>query len=48
MIICFFLITKQHILCGLCKEKLQTDKLAGLKGLNRFSLGIKCKAGIGW
>ena len=29
MISCFILITKQLILCGLYKENLHTDKLAG-------------------
>ena len=36
IIICFIFITnlKQLILCGRCKENLQTDKLAGLKWFN--------------
>ena len=29
MIICFIFMTNQLILCGLCKENLHTDQLAG-------------------
>ena len=41
MVIYYILITKQFILCEY-KEKLHTDKLAGLKGLSALYTCISC------